>query len=136
MKRSNITCTYLGTGYPRNRSSFFRPVFSTGRTVDSENNFEEYPNDEEENATVPISLEGRQGQFKEVITVHQKYTQRPEILENVCLAQFATSYHYIKSENIPKGIEWVNNASIQTGKASFSSLDNAITEIFVGIKPV
>ena len=71
LKKSNITCTYLATGYPRNRSSFFRPAISTEKPDDTENAFEENPNEDELNDAAPISLEGRQGKFKEVETVHQ-----------------------------------------------------------------
>ena len=38
----------------------------------------------------------------EVETIHQKYAQRPEILVDICLAQFTTSYTYLKSEGVPK----------------------------------
>ena len=97
---------------PKNRSSFFRPVNSAEKPIDSKEN----PIAEEENSSELISLEGRQGQFKEVETIHQKYSQRPKILEDVCLAQFASSYHSIPKSQIPKGTVWIDNASQLKGK--------------------
>ena len=36
-------------------------------------------------------------------------------MKNLCLAQFATSYTYVRADKIPKGIEWLDNASEITG---------------------
>ena len=119
LKKSSIACIYLATGYPKNRSSFFRPAKSAEKPVDTENVSEENPIAEEEDSNELIALEGRQGQFKEVETVHQKYSQRPGILEEVCLAQFTISYHHVKADQIPKATEWIENASEQRGKVPF-----------------
>ena len=62
-----------------------------------------------------ITLDGRQGHFKEVETIHLKYSQRPGSLKNMCLAQFATSYVYIQGDKIPKRIKWENGSSTEEG---------------------
>ena len=70
LKKSNTACTYVTTGFPRNRSSFFRQANSMEKSVDVENdgqeeeNFDEVIGDE-------VTLEGRQGHFKEVETIHR-----------------------------------------------------------------
>ena len=113
LKKSNIACTYVTTGFPENRSSFFRPAKPAEKSSDVENL--ENEEDNEENTNGQISLEGRQGQFKEVETIHKKYSERPESLNNCCLAQFATSYVYIQPNKIPKQIKWDNGSSSEPG---------------------
>ena len=115
LKKSNIACIFVTTGFPKNSSSFFRPTNAPTVSVDDLNN-EEHPKIDEVNIGPSVTLEGRQGEFKEVQTIHQKYSERPESLKNVCLAQFATSYAYIKS--VPKDTEWVNNHSVVNGVLS------------------
>ena len=117
LKKSNIACTFLATGFPRNRSTFFRQAFPSENSVEEEDpSSEEKTSANEDNATETVTLEGRQGKYKEVETIHQKYSQRPESLNNVCLAQFASSYIYIKADKIPKETEWKDDgASIQLG---------------------
>ena len=46
-----------------------------------------------------IEIEGRSGKFEMVDTIHTKYSNRPDILENVCLAQFASSYKTCSKPN-------------------------------------
>ena len=33
-----------------------------------------------------IEIPGKEGKYKETISIHQKYSNRPEYLENICLA--------------------------------------------------
>ena len=49
---------------------------------------------EHENKNEPVTLAGREGKFQEVDTIHKKYSERPDALKDMCLAQFATSYTY------------------------------------------
>ena len=114
LKRSSIACIYVGTGYPRNRSTFFVQATTEEKSTDTET----LAGEEEpiiENNSSPITLEGKQGQYKEVDTVHKKYAQRPEILAHICLAQFATSYVYIRANMIPKEVKWEKSASKEKG---------------------
>ena len=111
LKKSDTACIYVGTGFPKNRSSFFRPAHQSEKSTEVDN--EEH--DIEENVSGEIRLEGKKGQFKEVETIHQKYSQRPQSLRDVCLAQFATSYAYINKQKIPKKTEWENGSSTLRG---------------------
>ena len=59
LKKSNITCTFITTGFPRNRSSFFKPVDSVSKSSDApEDN--EYENEEIcESTNEAVHLSGR-----------------------------------------------------------------------------
>ena len=80
-------------------------------------------NDEEsvvyENKNEPVTLTGREGKFQEVDTIHKKYSERPDALKDMCLAQFATSYHPTKTS--ADNIEWEREASVLQG--NFICLD-------------
>ena len=43
----------------------------------------------------PVEIEGRAGKFVEATTMIDRYQARPDYLELMCLAQFATSYIYM-----------------------------------------
>ena len=131
LKRSNIACIFVATGYPRNRSSFF-----VSTKADDEKSIDVEPlDDEEETPTesnkTPVTLEGKNGQFKEVQTIHQKYSQRPESLEDVCLAQFATSYSFIRQDRIPKDITWKNDASEEKGNLARFGREDELLPKFI-----
>ena len=114
LKKSNIACIYVATGYPQNRSTFFAPAASAEKTTDENFAVEEEPVIQESYKT-PVTIQGKQGKFKEVETIHQKYSQRPKSIDDMCLAQFATSYTYISKIKIPQDIEWVENSSRELG---------------------
>ena len=80
-----------------------------------------------------VTIEGRQGQFKEVETIHEKYSQVPEILDEVCLAQFATYYTYTNKDKILKETEWKKNSSVQLGglKQFISKSNNSNVNISI-----
>ena len=37
LKRSNITCTFIATGFPKNRSSFFKKEYTDDKSIELEN---------------------------------------------------------------------------------------------------
>ena len=74
---------------------------------------------EHENKNEPVTLAGREGKFQEVDTIHKKYSERPDALKDMCLAQFATSYHPTKTS--ADNIEWEREASVLQG--NFICLD-------------
>ena len=114
LKKSNIACIYVATGYPKNRSTFFIKANSSEKSVDDEILLGEEQSIAE-TKSVTVTIEGKLGKFREVETIHKKYSQRPEILDDCCLAQFATSYTNIKEHLIPKKIGWEKSASIEEG---------------------
>ena len=57
-----------------------------------------------------VKIEGREGTFAESIAVIDRYIARPDHLENMCLAQFATAYVYAKK--VPKKVTFdINGCS-------------------------
>ena len=62
LKKSNIACTYVTTGYPRNRSTFF--MSASPEEKSTEENLEEDEQLIHESNKPPVTLEGKQGQFK------------------------------------------------------------------------
>jgi hypothetical protein len=83
LKDSNIKCVFVTSGFPENRSKFLLKV-----------------NDDESNTVESsdvITVKDREGKFREQTTLHNYYALRPKILENVCLAQFATHYKMANS---------------------------------------
>ena len=110
LKDSNISCIFVVTGFPQNRSRFFRKV------QDDQEEFEEYENeqidadsesdDDMEQERPPVlnkcKIEGREGTYQESITVMDRYMARPCHLDGICLAQFAISY--IPASKVPKRI--------------------------------
>lgn len=101
LNASNITTTFVATGYPENRSVFFKKVTDQGQKFEDvnksfdEDDLEEEDDeiiDNEEDGSGGIKIAGREGRFKPGITVHERYAQRPKYLEKMCLGQFATVY--------------------------------------------
>ena len=75
LKRSNITCTFITTGFPRNRSSFFTPIDSVPNSSDAPDDVEPQDDDATDvNNNDPVGLSGRTKKFKEVDTIHKKYS--------------------------------------------------------------
>ena len=77
----------------------------------SEDNSEDIPKDIENTCENEVSgeaegfeIEDHDGKYKKATTVHDRYSSRPECLEMICLAQFATSYTY--AQKVPKGIQF------------------------------
>ena len=103
-KDSNITCVFVGTGFPENRSKFFIRVWDD----ESDNQEKEYERDgaqtDEEKEFVEQKpqpgikwkIEGREGTYKEAVTAMDKYVMQPKILK------FAISY--VHANKVPKQI--------------------------------
>ncbi len=105
LKNSNVTCIYIASGFPDNRSVFFTKV-SDDELVEVSDDEEE--NDGEDEAPIykpkPTKIEGRAGTWQQATTVIDRYALRPTKLENICLAQFAIWYTYTKK--VSKGAEF------------------------------
>ena len=103
LKDSNITCTFVASGFPENRSAFYRKVHDQEDEKLDEilinDESEDDGDDEEEDETPPsnnlqVEIEGRMGKYRKAISVLDRYEERPKYLQKMCLAQFATSYTY------------------------------------------
>ncbi len=123
LRDSNVTCINVATGFPENRSLFYKKV------VDDKG--DEIPLDEEElddeiddgTSSKPIKIEGREGTYQAATTIHDRYAARPDRLELMCLAQFATHYTYTKK--VPKDTTFDDDGnsvdSSETGQKMFNS---------------
>ena len=123
MKDSNISCIFVTTGFPNNRSVFFKKIkdefdeefendFESGNVMEQgEEGSDSESEEQSENQKPPprkkLKIEGRPGTYEESITVHLRYSNRPRLLEAMCLAQFAISYVY--TSRIPKRIVIFDN---------------------------
>ena len=118
MKDSNLSCVFVTTGFPNNRSVFFKKLKDEfddefGNDYENENDEEQgdkgidSESEEQSEYQKPpprkkLKIDGRPGLYEESVTVHLRYSNRPRVLEPMCLAQFAISYVY--TSRIPKRI--------------------------------
>ena len=96
LKRSNISCVFVSTGFPQNRSHFYRKVSDEPNEDfnDLDSDGEEDEDDQTSFKEELVHIAGRTGKYKAAINVMDRYVARPKDLEGMCLAQFATSYNY------------------------------------------
>ena len=105
LKKSNVKSRFVATGYHENRYNFYHKIKDDDNDVETEDDSDSEDDEEEEEdsdfeedtKTEGICLPGRQGRFRKAITIHKKYACRPNELENICLAQFATSFESCKN---------------------------------------
>ena len=88
LKDSNLKTKFVTTGLPENRSVMFLPKI---KEDDDEDEDEETDDNEHF-----YSITGKKGMYKKVRTIHEHYADRPEKLEKMCLAKFATIYETCK----------------------------------------
>ena len=114
LTESNIACVFVATGFPENRSLFFKKVSDEDPNSkhskddemdvdavleefadyysDHEDELDDNNEEEEETHLDNIKLADRPGTYKQAVTVHERYAVRPKRLKHMCLAQFATLY--------------------------------------------
>jgi hypothetical protein len=111
MKDSNISTLFVITGFPKNRSVFFKRVNDNQDEIEGyESDFEESDNEDNYNETEEmqppkaeiVKIEGRPGTYQVSITLIARYVARPRHLDDICLGQFATAYVY--ASKVPKRI--------------------------------
>ena len=76
LKDSNVTCEFVSTGLKEERASRFRKA--TQKQID--------------NGVPCVGLVGHEGLWYEVADWWSKYLRRPDILKDMCFAQFARKY--------------------------------------------
>ena len=89
---SDLKCIFVSGNLPESRSNFLIKVDETeenGEALDEEDENEHTANNID---CELLKVEGREGTFKKASAIHDKYSLRPAILNDICLAQFATSY--------------------------------------------
>ena len=115
LKDSNISCVFVTTGFPKNRSKFFTRVHDDDQEDnDDENEVEDIEDQNDEDfqeqkppSSIKCTIEGREGKYQESINVIDRYTSRPIYLEEMCLAQFAISYVF--ASKVPKRVIFDEN---------------------------
>ena len=110
---SSVQSEFVATGFPENRSGFYRKVNGGDNDKDEDNDDDEMEWEEnfEDDGRV-ISIPGREGKFKKASEIHVKYANRPNQLETMCLAQFATTYNYSKK---PANVVFSEDVSEEKG---------------------
>jgi len=105
MKDSNIACIFVTTGFPKNRSVFYKRVKENPAEEIEDEELDEHEINEEETVEEPatyktVKIDGKDGTYTEAITIIDRYKERPGHLEDLCLGQFAISYVY--TTRVPK----------------------------------
>jgi hypothetical protein len=114
LKDSNITCIFLNTGFPENRSVFFKRIWEDN-DVNAEFQAVEYGDEDakdeedfnESSNVQAITIEGRDGKYQQAVSIIDRYSGRPDCLKMMCLAQFATSY--VSTSRLPKTADFDEN---------------------------
>ena len=131
LKDSNITCTFVNSGFPQNRSSFFKKM-KDDETLDENEHEEEEVEFEENEVDVDfglVKLQGRPGKFKQAVSVIDRYSARPQSLKSMCLSQFAISYTYAQKSKLPKSVVFDDDGvSIQKSKESIFNTDEFLPQ--------
>lgn len=104
LKDSNISTIFVQSGFPENRSTFFKklPDDEEDDFVDDINEDEDKEAAEEVEETEKseksngVVIKDRPGRYQPSTSIHDRYSARPNWLELICLAQFATSYVLMK----------------------------------------
>ena len=102
LKDSNLKTQFVTSGFPENRSVLFQP--KADGEVEDENDKDTY------------TVEGREELYKKKATIHEHYANRPQKLQDMCLAKFATIYEACSK---PKSVEFKDQISIDHNKTIY-----------------
>ena len=120
LTNSNISTTFVASGFPQNMSTFLRKVHDD----DNEN----IDNEDED----LIKIEDRAGLYKKGLSIHDKYKARPKFSQdqewNITLAQFATCY--VPCQKKPENIIWIGDMSEELGRIQ-NMYDNMLLPKYV-----
>ena len=114
LKGSDVGTIFVSSGFPDNR---FQRVYRID-DVDCIEDVQEHGTEEEcedkqdRSSKDGFLLQNRKGTFATATSIHEKYSFRPAILDNLCLAHFAVVYD---NAELPRGLEMKNNASTLEG---------------------
>jgi len=98
---SDVKTIFVSTGFPQNRHRFLRKYFECNDDDEKEDG--EGENSQSNPKPDLITIPGSDQQYFEPLSVHEKYSYRPDSLEHLCLAQFAIWYVLIpKKSKVPK----------------------------------
>ena len=90
LKDSNITCIFVATGFPENRSVFYKKVHDDDPEDEdmevpdgNESESDDEPEQQRPKKSKYFKIEGRPGTYQQSITVIDRYIKRPVHLEAV-----------------------------------------------------
>ena len=109
LKGSDVMCTFLSSGFPDNRDHIYNPVSDGKKLVQNESEKDVGQNCESDingDDSGVVEISGWEGKFKASRSTHQKYSERPTYLANMCLLQFAQVYRSISKKELAKDISW------------------------------
>ena len=121
VKMSNVLTKFVQTGFPQNRTCIAQKVRDEPDPEPEGEIFEEQqPNVGRET----FSIEGREGTYTQPVSIHEKYHMRPKALDNMNLAQFATSYEPVTKKQINEEAIFENDKDFSNNTGP---LENHIT---------
>ena len=134
MKSSNVKAKFLPTGFPEKRKMFLKHIQEDGSI--SDDYLDKEPGIEDRDTQDPtqaagnvVKIKGREGDYLLTRTPQDKYIQRPDELEKMCLIQFFSMYDDVQQPN--KNIEMKGNVSFQTGSTVIYDDDNTYLPMFI-----
>ena len=96
MKFSTVQTEFVSTNFPEDRTTFLANAKDQGEDAESGSEDE----NEGVNGGQILSVVGYNGKFRKAQSKHEKYALRPDELEDICFAQFATTYVLCQKKNI------------------------------------
>ena len=105
LKDSNIATIFIQTGFPENRTVFYKKISEEGEVLISEEetcdeNEGDMEETEESSSKPNVRISGRTGFYQQSTCQFDYYKWRPKSFEKICVAQFLTSY--VKKQDVNK----------------------------------
>ena len=101
LKQSDLKAIFLQSDVPQKREAFLSKINENEEIMNTdEENENEYIHQNYVSPDQTVSVVGREGKFRRKLSIHDKYALRPKKLDNVCLAEFVTSF-----ESCPKPLK-------------------------------
>ena len=99
LKGSSVATKFVATGFPEDRQCLYRQV--DDQKVDGDECETTEENENSYKTSRKFRVEGRQGIYVASQTsIHEYYSSRPPILQDMCLAEFASKYHVCSASTI------------------------------------
>ena len=124
LRKSSLATTFVQSNFPEERTTFLAKIGDDDVSHQDEKLENDLEYDIEDNQGEIITVAGKEGRYKKASSIHGKYSMRPSDLEDVCLAQFSTSYVYVSQKNLPKKVQWKANGNISASYSTLRSFDS------------
>jgi hypothetical protein len=106
---SNIKCIFLAGGFPENRSRILYKL-----------------KESEEKEGETIKVDGKEGNYILKKSMHDKYSQRPNYMQHICLAYFAMHY-----DTVPPSVQKMNKKIIEQSHEANQKANNPVTSYII-----